>query len=93
MANTTKNLVLTIAEEANDILPQTAHKDSEGLEALLEQLLAQHGAVSTGNQYGAGSTEYFFSVAADQIENLQSALKHDIDPCVSKNIEVQEIEF
>lgn len=89
MEDVSENLVITIWDEVDEVLPHTPYVDRDGLYGDLEQLVFRYGAISTGNQLGAGSTEFFFSLPSDKIASLKIALQQNLDPLVWEHMEVE----
>jgi hypothetical protein len=77
--NQEENFTIIIDDEVEDALKQTTFQNREGLEKHLQTLFNEFNAISTGNQYGAGSTEYFFYVEPGKLQYLQNAIESSMN--------------
>lgn len=70
----TENTVLTIHENAYQVVHETRWKNSEMLWTMLIRLTKRYRASSTGNQFGGPVEEYFFSMSEKNRKLMTNAL-------------------
>jgi hypothetical protein len=70
-----ENFMVMIRNDIDDFLKHTSFQNRQGFNAVLQSLLNQYNAISTGDQYGAGTSEYFFYVQPDKVQHLEKAIE------------------
>ncbi len=70
-----ENLTIVILDSINGTIKDTIFNDRSTLDTFLWNTIYLHHGISTGNQHGAGCTEYFFYVNPKLQESLNKELK------------------
>lgn len=70
-----ENASLVIPEDVEKLLAKTSFRDDDGFSSYLGKLFGEFEVVSTGNQYGGGSIEYFFCVDPERLPQLKEKLE------------------
>lgn len=70
-----ENLVITVSDDISENIQETSFQTEIEFYSYLNRFLKKRKAGSTGNQYGCGCSEYFFSVQPGDLKSLRDELE------------------